>query len=186
MFGWPMIETEQECSLLGRAGYLGVKLSPVNEHIMSDGVENGALNPWYYPYQPISYRFNSRAGTQENLVSLIRTCRSHGIRVYVDVILNHFTGHVERRSGKKSSAPIDRQSPFFTADDEVNPSTNQPFSYEYPGADVGPEDFHCERALDKWDDLNVLNTGWLAGLTSFLNINILLSFYKVIKRKNIF
>lgn len=167
MFGWPYKDIEQECELIGRAGYLGVKLSPINEHILSDEPENGALNPWYYIYQPISYSFNSRFGTSEDLARLINQCRSHGVRVYVDVVLNHFTGPMgaSKSSGKKSSAPVDRQSPFFTHKrvNETNPNTNEPPTYEYPGAGLGPEDFHCERPLDKWDDLNILNTGWLAG-----------------------
>ena len=43
-------------------------------------------------YQPVSYRFDGRAGTREELKSLINTCRSLGVRVYADIILNHFTG----------------------------------------------------------------------------------------------
>lgn len=167
MFGWRFAEIEEECELIGRAGYLGVKLNPVNEHIMSDEAENGALNPWYYVYQPISYRLNSRGGSADKLMRLIDTCRSHGVRVYVDIVLNHFTGPVGacKSNGKKSSAPTDCQSPFFTYEHngQRNPNTNELSTYEYPGASFGPEDFHCERPLDKWDDLMILNTGWLSG-----------------------
>lgn len=137
---------------------------------MSDRPENGALNPWYYVYQPISYQFDCRYGTREDLESLVNTCREYGVRVYVDMVLNHFSGPVGSscnyaESGKKSSAPDSRQSPFFTHEHSgrVNPVTGELASYEYPGAAIGPEDFHCEKPLDKWDDLNVLNTGWLSG-----------------------
>lgn len=178
LFGWPFSEIAEECELLGRAGYLGVKLSPVHEHIMSNEPENGALNPWYYIYQPISYKFSSRFGSWDDLTNLIRTCRSHGVRVYVDIVLNHLTGPVGSSVGQddsnhskparmRSSASLDRQSPFFTHEHSpsgrVNPYTNQLASYEYPGAGFGPEDFHCERPIDKWDDLDSLNNGWLAG-----------------------
>lgn len=160
MFGWKFSEIIEECELLGKAGYLGAKLSPINEHLMSDEPENGVLNPWYYVFQPLSYKLNCRYGTSDELATLIQTCRANGVRVYVDVVLNHFTGPIGacKSSGKKSSAPLDRQSPFYTYEDN-NPAA----TYEYPGATFGPEDFHCERALDKWDDLDILNNGWLAG-----------------------
>jgi alpha-amylase len=121
------------------------------------------MNPWYYMYQPISYRFNSRAGTSEELLSLIKTCRSKGVRIYVDIVLNHFTGLLggckTKYCGKKSSAPFERQSPFYT---EENVNDGKTWN-EYPGATFGPEDIHVERTIDKWNDLTLLNNGWLSG-----------------------
>lgn len=43
-------------------------------------------------YQPVSYKLDGRSGTREELQSLINKCRSLGVRVYNDIILNHFTG----------------------------------------------------------------------------------------------
>lgn len=43
-------------------------------------------------YQPVSYKLDGRMGTREELISLINTCRSHGLRIYVDAVLNHMTG----------------------------------------------------------------------------------------------
>ena len=92
MFGWPHKDIEQECELLAKAGYLGVKLFPVHEQLMSAQPFNNALNPWYFMYQPVSYKLDGRGGTREELQSLVNKCRSLGVRVYNDVILNHFTG----------------------------------------------------------------------------------------------
>lgn len=68
---------------------------------------------------------------------------------------------------KTSSAPIDRQSPFFTHayTYEYNSNTGEAPANEFPGAGIGPDDFHCERALGSWSDLFILNNGWLVGLT---------------------
>jgi alpha-amylase len=35
MFGWPHKDVEKECEILAKAGYLGVKLFPVHEQLMS-------------------------------------------------------------------------------------------------------------------------------------------------------
>jgi alpha-amylase len=92
MFGWPHRDVEKECEILSKAGYLGVKLFPIHEQLMSAQPFNDVLNPWYFMYQPVSYNLDGRAGTREEMKSLIKTCRSLGVRIYVDAILNHFTG----------------------------------------------------------------------------------------------
>ena len=46
MFGWPYDQIEKECEFVGKAGYLGVKVFPPQEAILSyTTVENGELNP---------------------------------------------------------------------------------------------------------------------------------------------
>ena len=57
LFGWPYVDVAEECAFLGKAGYLGVKIPPQQEHLMSDAyLQRGELNPWYFTYQPVSYR----------------------------------------------------------------------------------------------------------------------------------
>ena len=92
MFGWPHRDVEKECEILAKAGYLGVKLFPVHEQLMSTQPFENAMNPWYFMYQPVSYKLDGRSGTREELQSLVNKCRSLGVRVYNDIILNHFTG----------------------------------------------------------------------------------------------
>jgi alpha-amylase len=36
LFGWPYADIKQECAFLGQAGYMGVKVFPPNEALMSD------------------------------------------------------------------------------------------------------------------------------------------------------
>ncbi|RNA38528.1 Alpha catalytic domain containing [Brachionus plicatilis] len=180
MFGWPHKDVEKECEIIAKAGYLGVKLFPVHEQLMSHQPFNDALNPWYFMYQPVSYKLDGRMGTREELISLMKTCRSHGLRIYIDAVLNHFTGagndmheHRNPQAGctkwgnKTSSAPIDRQSPFYTHayTYKYNPNSGEPPSNEFPGSAIGPLDFHCDRSLGSWSDLFILNNGWLVGLT---------------------
>jgi len=140
MFGWPHKDIEKECEILSKAGYLGVKLFPIHEQLMSYQPFDNVLNPWYFMYQPVSYKLDGRMGRREELQSLINTCRSQGVRVYNDLVLNHFTGagndllnHRNPNAGctkwgnKTSSAPIERQSPFYTHayTYEFNPNTGE-------------------------------------------------------------
>lgn len=46
MFGWPHRDVEKECELLSKAGYLGVKLFPVHEQLMSTQPFEKSMNPW--------------------------------------------------------------------------------------------------------------------------------------------
>ncbi|CAF2112062.1 unnamed protein product [Rotaria magnacalcarata] len=179
MFGWPHKDVKEECEFLAKAGYLGVKLFPVHEQLMSTQPFEDAINPWYFMYQPVSYKLDGRMGTREELRELINTCRGYGVRVYIDAVLNHFTGAGNdmnqhrnpngcvKWGNKTSSASIERQSPFYTHayTYQYNPNTGKAPSNEFPGAAIGPEDFHCDRVLGSWSDLFIMNNGWLVGLS---------------------
>jgi len=93
MFGWPYADVAQECEFLGKAGYMGVKVFPPQESVFSnEWPQNGELNPWYFMYQPTSYKLNGRNGTRQELRDMIQTCRAAGVRVYADAVTNHMTG----------------------------------------------------------------------------------------------
>ena len=67
LFGWPHNEVAKECAFMAKAGYLGVKLYPVQEQIMSQQPFQNVLNPWYFMYQPVSYKMAGRMGTRDDL-----------------------------------------------------------------------------------------------------------------------
>ncbi|POM71068.1 Alpha-glucosidase, partial [Phytophthora palmivora] len=54
LFGWPYDDIAQECSdFLGKAGYMGVKINPPQESVLTDAwPQSGQRNPWYFVYQP--------------------------------------------------------------------------------------------------------------------------------------
>jgi len=184
-FGWPDKDIEKECSFLADAGYLGAKLFPHHEQVMSTEPFQNVLNPWYFMYQPVSYRLQGRMGTRDDLRSLITTCRSLGVRIYADAVVNHMTGggndvNTQHRNsqgsscttwGNKSSSLQNVEggpSPYWTQDFVYACSpggTDLPPSQEFPAAAYGPLDFHCERPLNSWTDPLDLNAGWLTGLT---------------------
>ncbi|KAK2943058.1 putative Pancreatic alpha-amylase [Blattamonas nauphoetae] len=180
MFGWPDEDIEKECRVIADAGYLGVKLFPHHEQLMSVQPFENELNPWYFMYQPVSYRLQGRAGSRDQLRKMINTCRSYGVRVYADAVVNHMTGNgndasFHRNPGAsctywppKNSSAGDNLSPFFTPayTYQHNDWNGQPNNaLEFPGVPYGPMDFHCDKALNAWTDPNNLNTGWLVGLS---------------------
>lgn len=142
---------------------------------------NNIMNPWYFFYQPVSYRLEGRMGSRTELRDLIATCRSYGVRVYADAVVNHMIGNGNDANskhrnpsagcspwGEKNSTMGLRgqKSPFYSQGFQYteSPVTNLPSSQEFPAAHFGPQDFHCERSLNSWNDPLTLNAGWLSGL----------------------
>eukprot|EP00727_Mastigamoeba_balamuthi_P001792 m51a1_g1161 hypothetical protein (861) ;mRNA; r:330037-333715 len=179
LFGWPHKEIEAECQSLAAMGWAGVKVFPMQEQVMSLQPFNGIMNPWYFMYQPVSYRFEGRMGTHADLRRMIYTCRKYGVRVYADAVINHMVGsgndinphHRNSRGGctywpnKNSSA--DQMSPFYSQGFTYtyNQHTGKNPLQEFPAVPYGPLDFHCERELNSWSSPLILNAGWLTGLT---------------------
>jgi len=180
LFGWPHAEIEAECADLAAMGYLGVKVFPVMEQLMSTEPFQNFLNPWYFMYQPVSYRLQGRMGTRDDLRKMIHTCRSLGVRVYADAVVNHMAGggndanpyHRNPQAGcakwgNKSSSLAGGHSPSYTQSYTYTTGKHtgkQPLQ-EFPAVPYGPLDFHCERSLSSWNDPLQLNAGWLSGLT---------------------
>jgi len=91
LFGWPYDDIAKECAFLGKAGWMGVKIWPPTEHVWGSHYyePDNQFRPWYLLYQPVSYRLHSRMGTRAQLRAMIQTCRTAGVRVYADAVINH-------------------------------------------------------------------------------------------------
>ena len=178
MFGWPYDDIAEECEFLATAGYMAVKVFPASEHILTfDTVEDGELNPWWFIYQPVSYRLSSRSGTKKQFKSMINTCRSAGVRVYSDAVINHMAGngndmYADHRNNAGSCVHWGPKagsagSPWWTTGWQYdnNVYTGIRPGLEFPSVPYFATDFHCERSLNSWTDGNILNYGWLTGLT---------------------
>jgi len=180
LFGWPHKDVEKECKDLAAMGYMGVKLFPVMEQVMSTQPMNDFMNPWFFMYQSVSYRLQGRMGNRDELRSAIAACRSYGVRVYADAVVNHMVGsgndanphHRNPDAGcatwpNKTSSLEGGNSPMWTQGFVYTVGTHtgeQPLQ-EFPAVPYGPLDFHCERSLNSWTDPVALNAGWLVGLT---------------------
>lgn len=102
LFEWRYDDIAEECeTFLGPRGYGAVQTSPVHEHgiILDDVVKR----PWYERYQPVSYKINNRSGNDTAFQDMVRRCNNAGVRIYVDVVLNHMTGSLRLQVGTAGS-----------------------------------------------------------------------------------
>ncbi|KAF3903882.1 Alpha-amylase [Dactylellina cionopaga] len=175
LFGWPYDDVAKECAFLSKAGYMGVKVWPPQEHVWGSNYyePDNQFRPWYFLYQPVSYRLHSRMGTRDQLRTMIKTCRSLGVRVYADAVINHMTGngndiqnHRNTDCSTYSGHNATDGSPYFTSGNAylINPYTGTRPTPEFPAVPYGPSDFHCECALNSWTDGAVMADCWLVGL----------------------
>ena len=171
LFGWPYDDIAEECDFLKVAGYLGVKITPPNEYVMTENViEHGELNLWKYFYQTVSYKFKSRLGNKTQLKNMVNKCRKNGIRIYSQVVINHMTyngndvynnhfnndGSLNINWTTKSSSG---NSPFYTIKGRLKTEysvTGKTPTFEYPSVPYCGTDFHCQQ---KTED-NLFN-GWI-------------------------
>ncbi|CAZ83956.1 unnamed protein product [Tuber melanosporum] len=176
LFGWPYDDVAKECAFLGKAGWMGVKIWPATEHVWGSHYYelDNQFRPWYLSYQPVSYRLHSRMGTRAQLRAMIQACRTEGVRVYADAVINHMVGqgsdiqnHRVSSCAKYSGRNATDGSPYFTSGNTylLSPYTGTRPTLEFPSVPYGPTDFHCERTLNSWTDGQVITKGWLLGLT---------------------
>ncbi|KAI5793155.1 glycoside hydrolase superfamily [Geopyxis carbonaria] len=176
LFGWPYNDIAKECAFLAKAGYMGLKIWPPTESVWGSNYyeTDGQFRPWYFVYQPVSYRLHSRMGTRTELRAMIQTCRAAGVRVYADAVTNHMSGqgtdvqnHRNTDCSLYSGHNATAGSPYYTSGSTflINPQTGTRPTLEFPAVPYGPTDFHCERSLSDWNSGEIITKGWLVGLT---------------------
>ncbi|KAK3743676.1 hypothetical protein RRG08_030798 [Elysia crispata] len=120
LFEWKWSDIAAECErFLGPYGFCGVQTSPANEN----RVVTNPNRPWWERYQPVSYKMTTRSGTEQDFKDMVSRCNAKGVRIYVDVVLNHMTGVGGRGTGTGGT--------YFDAD-----------TLQFPGVPFGPTDFN--------------------------------------------
>ncbi|XP_012940242.1 protein mesh [Aplysia californica] len=85
LFEWKWTDVAQECErYLGPMGFCGVQISPPNEH-----VNEFPKWAWSERYNPVSYKLESRSGTEAQLRDMVQRCNKVGVRIYADAVINH-------------------------------------------------------------------------------------------------
>ncbi len=96
LWEWNWRSIAKECTqVLGPKGYAGVQVAPPQDSLKRTALGNGSdtvLHPWWEVYQPVRYVLSSRMGSEAEFRTMVSTCRSAGVKVYVDAVINHMTG----------------------------------------------------------------------------------------------
>lgn len=79
----------KECKkTYGPDGVKYVQVSPPQDHIKGD--------QWWTSYQPVSYKLNSKLGTEDEFKKMITTCKASGVGIIADAVINHTTGFANK------------------------------------------------------------------------------------------
>ncbi|BES99142.1 alpha-amylase [Nesidiocoris tenuis] len=141
LFEWRFDDIAQECeNFLGPRGFEAVQVSPVNEYAVIGG------RPWWERYQPFSYKIASRSGDENEFRQMCERCRKAGVKIYVDIVINHMTGN--QPAGTKGTAGSDA-----TTTDKY-----------YPAVPYSKENFHATCTVDNFNDVNNVRNCELVGL----------------------
>ena len=75
----------KECTnTYGPEGVAYVEVSPPQESIQG--------TQWWTSYQPVSYKLDSKLGTEAEFKSMVKQCSAAGVGIIADVVLNQATG----------------------------------------------------------------------------------------------
>ncbi|XP_014101169.3 alpha-amylase-related protein [Bactrocera oleae] len=129
LFEWKWTDIARECErFLAPRGFAGVQVSPVAENVVIAG------RPWWERYQPVSYKLITRSGNETEFADMVRSCNAVGVRIYVDVLLNHMAASY----------------------DGVVYGTGGSFAYpnakHFPAVPYTAHDFHSTCDIQDWND----------------------------------
>ena len=71
-------------NVYGPEGVGYVQVSPPMESIQG--------TQWWTSYQPVSYKLDSKLGTEADFTSMIKTCKAAGVEIIADAVINHTSG----------------------------------------------------------------------------------------------
>ncbi|KAK4876349.1 hypothetical protein RN001_012771 [Aquatica leii] len=136
LFEWKWNDIADECErFLQYKGYAGVQISPPTENII---VPN---RPWWERYQPISYKFITRSGNENEFLNMTRRCNAVGVRIYPDIIFNHMSREPQTQTAVGTGG-----------------STADPANKAFPAVPYSALDFHSTCDINNYmDEANVRN-----------------------------
>lgn len=164
----------EECAnTYGPEGVKYVQISPPQESVQG--------TQWWTVYQPVSYKLNSRFGTEDELKSMIKQCNAAGVDVIADVVLNHTTGHdvswVDDQYGVDGTAYNGSYGRYPSMDPYAEGGTQGLYQYQESGNNhqygLPSGDFHtCKSNVsDNISDYSNADEVWNCRLSTMWDIN---------------
>jgi len=125
LFEWTWTDIANECeTVLRPAGFKAVQISPPQEHSIVPA------HDWSERYQPVSYSVaRSRSGTAAEFSAMITRCRSAGVDIIADAVINHMTNFPSPGVGSAGTAYTKYEYPgLYTSADFHPPCTVTDYS----------------------------------------------------------
>ncbi|GGZ21090.1 alpha-amylase [Streptomyces inusitatus] len=134
LFEWRFDSVARACTeRLGPDGYGYVQVSPPQEHIQG--------GQWWTSYQPVSYKIAGRLGDRASFAAMVNTCRTAGVKVVADAVINH-----------------------MAAGDGTGTGGSAYSKYHYPGIYSGFDLDDCRSAIADYRDRHQVQNCELVGL----------------------
>lgn len=141
LFEWKWNDIADECErFLAPKGYAGVQVSPPTEN----SIVNNPKRPWWERYQPISYKLTTRSGTEQQFENMVRRCNKVGVRIYVDLVINHMAA--------------------ITVNGGTGGSKGNAGAMDFPGVPYGKNDFHKPCSINDYNNPWEVRNCQLVGL----------------------
>lgn len=133
----------KECTeTYGPEGVGYVEVSPPSESIKG--------SQWWTSYQPVSYKLDSKEGTEADFKQMIATCKAAGVGIIADAVINHTTGVDHPANVGVDGSKFDAQGNF-------------------PAIGYTKGDFHdCAKNIGNYNDANEV---WNCRLTGLQDLN---------------
>ena len=133
-----MVAVARECGeVLGPEGVGYVQVSPPQESIQG--------TQWWTSYQPVSYKLDSKEGTEAEFKNMVRQCKAAGVGVIADTVINHTTGVDKTQGTGTAGSPYDNKGYF-------------------PEAGYTPSDFHAPCSIWTYRDAESVWNCQVSGL----------------------
>jgi alpha-amylase len=118
LFEWKWTDIARECeTVLGPASVTGVQVSPPMEHSVQSS------HTWSERYQPVSYSIaRSRSGTGAEFADMVIRCKSSGVGIYVDAVINHMTNTPSPGVGSNGTAYTKYSYPGLYTEADFHPA----------------------------------------------------------------
>lgn len=136
LFEWRWDDIAKECEqFLGPSGFESVHISPPTEHIRGTG--------WASRYQPVSYNLDSRSGTPQEFVDMVKRCHNVGVAIMVDAVINHMASTLKEGWTIKSDGNECRNLPGGCVGTNGTKYASREFRDNHEDVDYFmPPDFH--------------------------------------------
>ena len=93
-WNWPVSTIRSQLSKIAEAGFTAIQTSPINGIVGSgNSSSDNTVDNWYQFYQPKNYTIGNKICTKDEFTALCKEAHALGMKVIVDVVLNHTTDY---------------------------------------------------------------------------------------------